>query len=398
MGRAGGLIGGPMKILTLCYEFPPLGGGGSKVVAGLTRELAELGHTVDVVTMGYRGLPRKESLHGVTVYRVPCFRLSSSVCSPPELASYLCSAVPLALRLARQNHYDINHTHFIFPDGVIAWILKARTGLPYVITAHGSDVPRFNPDRFRLMHKFLGPAWHRIVAGADRIISPSRHLSDLIRQSRDEVPLDLIPNGIDPAKYRADRARAKRILVVSRLFERKGVQHLLRAVDGLELDHEVEIVGTGPYLSTLRSMAAPQGAAIRFRGWLDGGSRDLRDLYETSSIFVFPSEMENFPVVLLEAMAAGAAIITTKGTGCDEVVGDAALLVKPRDTAGLRAALVRLMREPDLCRRLGQAARARLEQKFGWPSVARQYLQVYRGASGGFLPKMGSVLAGENAG
>lgn len=387
-----------MKILTLCYEFPPLGGGGSKVVAGLTQELVELGHTVDVVTMGYGDLPGKESVHGVTVYRVPCLRFSSSVCSPPELASYLCAAIPFALRLARRNHYDINHTHFIFPDGVTAWSLKARTGLPYVITAHGSDVPSFNPDRFRLMHKLLRPAWHRIVAGADRIVSPSRHLSGLIRQNRYEAPVDLIPNGIDPAKYRADRERAKRILVVSRLFERKGVQHLLRAVDGLELDHAVEIVGTGPYLSALRSLAAPQGDAIRFRGWLDGGSKDLRELYETSNIFVFPSEMENFPVVLLEAMAAGAAIITTRGTGCDEVVGDAALLVKPRDPAGLRAALVRLMREPDLCRRLGQAARARLEQKFGWPSVARQYLQVYGGTIGSLLPTRSPVLAGENVG
>jgi glycosyltransferase involved in cell wall biosynthesis len=387
-----------MKILTLCYEFPPLGGGGSKVVAGLTRQLADLGHTVDVVTMGYGGLPRREAADGVTVYRVPCLRLSSSVCSPPELASYLCTAIPFALQLVRRNHYDINHTHFIFPDGVTAWILKARTGLPYVLTAHGSDVPSFNPDRFKLMHKILAPAWHRIVAGADRIISPSQHLSHLIRQKQDQISVDLIPNGIDPAKYRADRARAKRILLVSRLFERKGVQHFLRAVDGLQLDHEVEIVGAGPYLSTLRSLAARQGEAIRFRGWLDGASRDLRELYETSDIFVFPSEMENFPIVLLEAMAAGAAIITTQGTGCEEVVGDAALLVKPGDPVGLRAALVRLMREPDLCRRLGWAARTRLEERFGWPAVARQYLQVYRGAMESMLPATGSVLAGGSVG
>ena len=89
-----------MRILTLCYEFPPLGGGGSKVVAGLTRQLAELGHTVDIVTMGYGGLPSVESASGVTVYRVPCLRFSRSVCSPAELATYLCAAIPLALRLA----------------------------------------------------------------------------------------------------------------------------------------------------------------------------------------------------------------------------------------------------------------------------------------------------------
>jgi glycosyltransferase involved in cell wall biosynthesis len=382
-----------MRILTLSYEFPPLGGGGSKVVAGLSRQLASLGHTVDVITMGYRGLPRREQVDGVTVYRVPCLRFSTSVCTPPELASYLCSAIPLALRLARENRYDINHTHFIFPDGLAALLVKKRTGLPYVVTAHGSDVPSFNPHRFRLMHRLLGPVWQRVVAGADRIISPSRHLSHLIRQSRDATRIDLIPNGIDPTRYRADRPRARRVLVVSRLFERKGVQHLLQALDGLQVDHQVEIVGSGPYLPALKSMAGQLSTSISFRGWLDGASPELKELYETSSIFVLTSEMENFPIVLLEAMAAGLAIITTRGTGCDEVVGDAAVLVQPRDPRGLRNALVRLMRDPELCRRLGMAARARLEQKFGWPAVARQYLQTYSASVDGAQPTIRPMVA-----
>ncbi|MGH7518333.1 MAG: glycosyltransferase, partial [Gemmatimonadales bacterium] len=61
-----------MRILTLCYEFPPLGGGGARVVYGLSRELVSLGHQVDVVTMGPRGLPRRQEVHGVQVHRVPC--------------------------------------------------------------------------------------------------------------------------------------------------------------------------------------------------------------------------------------------------------------------------------------------------------------------------------------
>lgn len=366
-----------MRILTLSYEFPPLGGGGSKVVAGLSRQLVALGHSVDVVTMGYRGLPRLESVYGALIHRVPCLRFSTSVCSTPELASYLCAAIPLALRLVRRNQYDINHTHFIFPDGFAALTLKRHTGLPYVITAHGSDVPRFNPHRFKLAHRLLAPVWQRVVAGASRIISPSHHLSRLIRLGREATGIDLIPNGFDPAKYRADRPRAKRVLVVSRLFERKGIQHLLHALDGLDHDHEVEIVGTGPYLRDLKSMAESAGLSVRFRGWLDNSSAELRELYETSSIFVLPSEMENFPVVLLEGMAAGLAIITTRGTGCDEVIQEAGLLVQPGDPSALREALVRLMRDPDLCRRLGAAARARLEQRFGWPLVARQYLRTY---------------------
>ncbi|MGH7752549.1 MAG: glycosyltransferase family 4 protein, partial [Gemmatimonadales bacterium] len=110
-----------MRILSLCYEFPPLGGGGARVVHGLSRELVRLGHEVDVVTMGRQGLPRREDVHGVQVYRVPCVRRALHVCTAPEAFSYLLGALPVALKLAKHRRYDLNHTHFIFPDGVIAW-------------------------------------------------------------------------------------------------------------------------------------------------------------------------------------------------------------------------------------------------------------------------------------
>ena len=63
-----------MRILTLSYEFPPIGGGGATSTFNLTRNLVRLGHDVDVVTMGYHDAPSQQLLDGVQVYRVPCFR------------------------------------------------------------------------------------------------------------------------------------------------------------------------------------------------------------------------------------------------------------------------------------------------------------------------------------
>src|SRR5687768_15048284 len=100
-----------MRILTLCYEFPPLGGGGSRVVSGLSRELVTLGHHVEVITMGFRGLPAEDLVDGVRVYRVPCLRFSPSVCTPAEQASYLFAALPVALTRIRRGLFDVNHTH-----------------------------------------------------------------------------------------------------------------------------------------------------------------------------------------------------------------------------------------------------------------------------------------------
>ena len=126
----------------------------------------------------------------------------------------------------------------------------------------------------------------------------------------------------------------------------------------------------------------PSNVEIKFWGWLDNQSPELKALYESSSIFVLPSEAENFPISLLEAMAAGLAIVTTEGTGCAEVVGPTGLLVPVRDEASLASALKRLADDESLRHRLSQAARRRVESQFSWPAVTRQYLKLYSEVKG----------------
>ena len=344
---------------------------------GLSRELVHMGHEVDVITMGWQGLPLEEDVDGVQVHRVPCARHAMHVCTAREALTYVLAAAPVAQRLARRRDYDLNHTHFIFPDGVIAWLLRRRNGLPYVVTAHGSDVPGYNPHRLRLAHKLLGPAWRAVVDDAAHLICPSETIRSLVLRRQPDTQITKIGNGIDPGRMQPT-ADGTRILSVCKMFERKGIQHLLRALEGVPLEHEVQIVGDGPYLPALQELAGRTRARVRFSKWLDNGSAELKQLYERSGIFVLPSESENFPVVLLEAMAAGLAIVTTQGTGCAEVVGDAALLVPPKDVGALREALCRLLCDPALRASLGAAARRRLVENFAWPVIAQQYLAVYR--------------------
>jgi glycosyltransferase involved in cell wall biosynthesis len=288
----------------------------------------------------------------------------------------VASALPVALRLHRRRRYDVNHTHFIMPDGLVAHALHRMTGLPYVITAHGSDVPGYNPDRFTKWHRYLGPVWHRVVGSAARVVCQSEHLGDLIRQQR-PLDLELVPNGIDPERFRFDRRRENRVLVVSRLFPRKGVQYVIDALQHLPQDWSLHIVGDGPYLPTLRARAAKVGGRVRFHGWLEQGSAQLRELYETSRIFVLPSEAENFPIVLLEAMAAGLAIVTTQSTGCAEAVGESGMLVPARNPEAIREAVEALMASPERCQRMGRLGRLRLEANFSWTSIAARYEQLY---------------------
>jgi glycosyltransferase involved in cell wall biosynthesis len=358
-----------VRILTLNYEFPPIGGGGSPVSYELGRELVALGHDVDVVTMGFDKLPAAEVVDGINVYRVPCLRRRREVCRTHEMAAFALAALPKVARLTASRGYDVNHTHFIVPTGLLARWLKTWSGLPFVVTAHGSDVPGYNPDRFGLEHRLLGPVWKWILRGADHVISPSRPHGR---------PVSIIPNGFRYERFRADRPKERRILLVSRMLPRKGVQYLLTALAGLDLrGFQVDVVGDGPYLPTVKQMASELGLPVRFWGWLDNGSAELKALYERSAIFAFTSEAENFPIVLLEAMAAGQAIVTCDSTGCPEVVGDAALLVPPRRPDRLGQALSRLVQDEDLRAQLGRRARARVEQEFGWEAIARRHVDLY---------------------
>jgi glycosyltransferase involved in cell wall biosynthesis len=157
------------------------------------------------------------------------------------------------------------------------------------------------------------------------------------------------------------------------MFQRKGVQYVLQAAAKLNSDVEVHVVGDGPYLKRLKQLASELNLPVKFWGWLDNESDKLRELFETSSIFAFTSDQENFPVNLLEAMCAGNAIITTDSTGSGEVVGDCAMLVPPQDPDAIASAFNELLQHPDYANELGHRARTRLVSEFSWNAVANRY-------------------------
>ncbi|MFY1110066.1 MAG: glycosyltransferase family 4 protein [Methanosarcinaceae archaeon] len=363
-----------MKILMLNYEYPPLGGGGGVVTKALSEELVALGHSVDVVTMGFKGLKKMEIINGVTIYRVPCIRKKKEMCKTHEMLSYCISAVPFVDKLNKLNHYDINHTHFILPTGIVAYLLKNK--LPYVITSHGTDVPGHNPDRFSFQHKLVNPIWKKVVNDAHLLIAPSTYLKDLILQNMVFNNVKVINNGCNVYSFGPIK-KDKKVLLVSRLFEFKGFQHFLEAIKDININCEINIVGEGPYKDTLVNKSKMISNKVNFLGWVDNQTQTYNELFKTSSIFVHPSSAENCPVVLQEAMSSGCAIITTKNTGCAEIVGDTALLVKPNDPEEIRDALLCLINDDELMSELGHKARVRAENNFDWKIITIEYVNLY---------------------
>ena len=370
-----------MKILVLNYEYPPLGGGAGPVCKQLCEHYVRRGHEVDVVTMGYSGLPKQEEIGGVQVTRVPAFRKRPDICETHEMLSYVVSALPRVVGRLRRRGYDIIHTHFVIPTGLLAYLATRVSAVPYVITAHGSDIPGFNPDRFRAEHHVTRPLLRLIMRNAAWLTSPSQYLRRRIVESCGPFAIDHVPNGIDVSRFRP-QPKLRRILMTGRLLRRKGFQHVLEALRGIEADFEVHIAGDGPMRRELETIAGKLEATVRFHGWLEHASALLKELYETSSIFCLPSESENASISLLEAMLAGTAVVTSNVTGCPETVGDTGFVVPPNDPAALRRVLSRLLASDDIYLEEGRRARQRVKDEFDWEKIGDVYLARLEALSG----------------
>jgi glycosyltransferase involved in cell wall biosynthesis len=151
------------------------------------------------------------------------------------------------------------------------------------------------------------------------------------------------------------------------MFKRKGVQFLIEALRDIKTDWEILIVGDGPYLGKLKKLAAAAEAKIKFLGFLD--RKELDPIYAKAKIFVFPSIRENYPMVLIESMEAGCAVITTNSNGCCEVVADAAIKTDPGNIDQLREALAHLLENESEIMHFGKMAKKRADQ-LTWRQIA----------------------------
>ena len=304
-----------MNILVLNYEFPPIGGGAGVVSYDISKRLAEAGHQVTVVTMGFEQLPSYEEKDGMRIYRVKCIRKKKAVCYPWEQLSYILSAMHFLRHHMKENHYDINHTHFIIPTGPISYWLKKKYGLEYVITSHGSDVAGYNQKRFKFLHKILIGPWRVIVRNAREVISPSLYLQELLEKSGPGLkPYPIIPNGIELETYLPlkKREKKKHVIVMCRLQEAKNVQTVIRGFARFVLkteygDWRLDILGDGPYREVLEKLVGELGIEdkVQFHGWIPNRSERQLELLGQAKIYVSASTFENCPMSVLEALAAG---------------------------------------------------------------------------------------------
>ena len=363
-----------MRILYLNYEFPPIGGGASPVSYEIAKEYVVLGHQVNVVTMKFDDLPSYEVKEGIHIYRVECLRKEVNMCQPYEQFTFLISAMSFLRKHLLEVQYDVCHCHFLIPTGFLAYWLKRKYHIPYIITLHGSDVPGYNPDRFQFLHRFTPPLLRRIVENAHRITAGSSYLIDLLLRNVGDFrgKVELIRNGINPNIY-TPLSKKPMIFSSGRLLERKGFQYLIEAVRKENIGFEVHIAGDGPMKPNLEELAKDSKTKVVFHGWLDNSSSQYKTLLGESSIYSLISAKENASISLLEAMSAACVVVTSNVSGCPETIGEAGVKIMPENSTVLNQAFKDLITNPLKLEKLSGMARRKVLHDYNWKRLVKQY-------------------------
>jgi len=280
--------------------------------------------------------------------------------------------------------FDILHAHLPHAEIYGALALRQRPQARFAITRHSDNPFRRNP----VLRLVFTPSWRR----ANSLIA----ISEAVRQSmirREHIPSErivVIPYGLDsqkfvagavPGRLRSELGIPDSPLVgfVGRLARPKGADTLLRAFVHVELQEpqaQLVIAGDGPWRQRLVRLGGDLGLRnVHFLGWREDVASILADL----DVVAMPSRWEGFGLVALEAMSLGKPVIATRVSALPEVVADGVtgLLAPPEDPASLAEEILKLLRNPALARRMGQAGLRRVRQEFGVDRMISSTLRVY---------------------
>ncbi len=208
-------------------------------------------------------------------------------------------------------------------------------------------------------------------------ISEATRAELIARYPRAAALAQVVPHGVEP-RFFVDRPEEPYVLMTGTLEPRKNIVRALEAAAGLprDLRERFELVVAGPAgwdTGPIDAALARYGDSVRRLGFVPDA--ELPGLYAASSIFLYPSLKEGFGLPILEAMAAGSAVVTSSLSSMPEVGGDAVRYADPYDVEAIRAALRELLEDPVRRAELAKAGRERARE-FTWERTARETLAL----------------------
>jgi len=372
-----------VKIGITCY---PTYGGSGAMATELGIALARRGHEIHFIT--YQQPFRLPSFlpgvyfHEVDVGRYPLFEYP-----PYDLA--------LAVRMhevVRTHGLDLLHVHYAIPHATSAWIARemlheSADDIAVVTTLHGTDITIVGQDHsFHAITKFS-------IEKSDRISAVSRFLRDetIFTFGCAGCEVEVIHNFMDPSQF----DRRKHAPVLRQQFpDRKILLHISnfravkRVVDVVRIFAEVRpkvpstlvMVGDGPDRVDAVDEARKLGIEddVHFLGRID----DVAPLLASADLFLLPSNKESFGLSALEALSCGVPVIGCNVGGLPEVVrhGETGILLPPGDIAGLSAAAIEILSDPEKWKSMSELGAADARARFSEDAIVPLYEEIYRKA------------------
>jgi glycosyltransferase involved in cell wall biosynthesis len=346
--------------------------------------LVKRGHEVTILTAHLKGLPCQEYLEGIRVIRIPSLRRQSYKADMAAMAAYVLIGLLAGYRLIRRWHPDVIHVHFAVPAGALAWALSRLTKLPYVLTVHLGDVPGGVPEKtgrwFRWVLPFTPPIWQ----AARRVIAVSEFTRQLALQ-RYPVDIRVIPNGVDLQSLQSGKIVIQSppvIIFAGRFMPQKNpLQIVATLAEMQDLKWHCIMLGNGPLLEEVRQAIARHGLEARFTlpGWVT--PEEVIARFSKSDILFMPSLSEGLPVVGVQALAMGLAIVAGRVGGFVDLVeqGKNGFLCLPDDQAGLQEALRTLLADKSALLNARLESR-RLAERFDLSRIVNAYEATFREA------------------
>ena len=371
-----------MKILVLCYEYPPIGGGGGRVAQAIAGQLAARGHAVRVQTAALGTRSIRETHAGVEVFRTASLRRREDTCAVHEMALFCATSFLPTLRHIATWKPDVIHAHFAMPTGLLAWAAHSLTGVPYVLTAHLGDVPGGVPDQTDTLFRIVDPLARRVWENAAACTAVSTFVQDLAQRAYGRS-VGRILNGIElrgdeRPKAKDQRPSAPHLVFVGRFNPQKNAPFLIDALARLrDLAWKLTMVGDGPDMPAVRERIEAQrlGERVRLIGWRKTG--DVHRLLADADILCMPSLSEGMPVAAVEALAHGLAIAGSDIPGLRDVLepGVNGIAAPVNDAAAYARELRRVLRNADTLHAM-QAASWEKARAFDLSAITAQYERV----------------------
>jgi glycogen synthase len=383
------------RVALLPSSYPPSLGGVEELTRHLALSLGDAGDQVEVWT----GQPDDsapetvEILDGIVVRRLP-MPLPATNWSAIRRTVTTGTRTLFSLRSAvAAFRPDVLHVQCFGPNGSYAGALSRITGLPLVVSLQGEtmmdDADIFDTSRVLRSSLRAGLRRAAAVTGCSAFTLADAEERFGLKPGRGRV----IPNGVQlDGDFRSKDTTAPFVAVegspdrpyifaLGRVVEKKGFDLLVAAFGAIDEAHrtaDLVIGGDGAALEGLRRSAAECGLAgqVHFVGRLS--RQQVAAAMAGAAVFVMPSRLEPFGIVILEAWRAGTAVVATSRGGPPEFVRDGldGVLVDPFDTAAFADGLEGLLVDPERRRAMAEAGRVRV-QTFGWPAIAEQYRRIY---------------------